>query len=133
MSDIQRMDEKWETRAEPTDAECEAMESSLAAPAGSARIDQWHKSNCNGDWEHSYGVTIETLDNPGWWVKIDLAETPQENLTAKGKDGTLEWETDKFQLLGYCEPLELEALLTKLADVLVQNDRGEQPRTKDKQ
>ena len=103
---------------------CAYEPSSLAAMPGSARIDQWHKSNCNGDWEHSYGVTIETLDNPGWWVKIDLAETPQENLTAKGKVGTLEWETDKYQLLGYCAPMELEALLTKLAHVLVPNEKS---------
>lgn len=31
-------------------------------------------ANCNGDW-HLYGVRINTLDNPGWSVKIDLEET----------------------------------------------------------
>ena len=25
----------------------------------------WYESNCDGDWEHSYGVKIESLDNPG--------------------------------------------------------------------
>ena len=34
--------------------------------------------NCNGDWEHSYGIKIETLDNPGWSVEIDLADTNLE-------------------------------------------------------
>ncbi|WP_119681272.1 immunity 53 family protein [Indioceanicola profundi] len=32
-------------------------------------------SQCDGDWEHTYGVTIRTIDNPGWIVKIDLYET----------------------------------------------------------
>ena len=27
---------------------------------------------CNGEWEHSHGVKIDTLDNPGWQVHIDL-------------------------------------------------------------
>lgn len=40
---------------------------------------EWYKSNCDGDWEHSYGIRIETLDNPGWSVKIDLSETELEN------------------------------------------------------
>ena len=39
-------------------------------------LEAWYASRCDGDWEHSFGVTIETLDNPGWAVRIDLAETP---------------------------------------------------------
>lgn len=31
-------------------------------------LSNWHKLNCNGDWEHTYGIKIETLDNPGWLV-----------------------------------------------------------------
>lgn len=37
----------------------------------------WYKANCDQDWEHSYGVKIDTLDNPGWIVSIDIAETTQ--------------------------------------------------------
>jgi len=40
------------------------------------RLTRWYESNCDGDWEHSYGVKIETLDNPGWRVEIDLKDTP---------------------------------------------------------
>ena len=32
-------------------------------------------SNCNEDWGHEYGVTIDTLDNLGWSVKIVLTGT----------------------------------------------------------
>ena len=38
-------------------------------------LQQWYLSQCDGDWEHQYGVKIGTLDNPGWSVHIDLAET----------------------------------------------------------
>ena len=39
-------------------------------------LEDWYGSVCNGDWEHTYGVKIGTLDNPGWTVDIDLLETP---------------------------------------------------------
>ena len=39
------------------------------------RLQNWYKSNCNGDWEHSFGLSINTLDNPGWLIEIDLEET----------------------------------------------------------
>ena len=38
-------------------------------------IQEWYASQCNGDWEHSFGVEIGSLDNPGWLLKIDLLET----------------------------------------------------------
>jgi Immunity protein 53 len=41
-------------------------------------VQNWYRAQCNGFWEHAYGITIETLDNPGWMVTIDLAETPLE-------------------------------------------------------
>lgn len=39
------------------------------------RLQDWYVAECNGDWEHSFGVKIDTLDNPGWMVTIDLLET----------------------------------------------------------
>ncbi len=32
----------------------------------------WFLAHCNGDWEHSHGVSIATLDNPGWSIEINL-------------------------------------------------------------
>ncbi|UCH44768.1 MAG: hypothetical protein JSV11_10785 [Nitrospiraceae bacterium] len=40
------------------------------------RLNRWYINQCNGDWEHQYGIVIETLDNPGWRVKIDLTGIP---------------------------------------------------------
>jgi hypothetical protein len=50
-----------------------------------ARLQAWYRSQCDGDWEHSYGVKIETLDNPGWLVTIDLADTEWEHLSQPRK------------------------------------------------
>src|SRR4051794_7188647 len=38
-------------------------------------LQHWYASQCDGVWEHEFGVTIETLDNPGWSVKIDLKKS----------------------------------------------------------
>lgn len=36
---------------------------------------KWYATHCDGKWEHQFGVRIETLDNPGWIVEVDLTET----------------------------------------------------------
>jgi hypothetical protein len=41
-----------------------------------ARLQGWYAQQCNGVWEHSSGISIQSCDNPGWWVKINLAGTP---------------------------------------------------------
>ena len=42
------------------------------------KLVRWFASNCNGDWEHGYGIKINTLDNPGWHVDINLVDTSLE-------------------------------------------------------
>ena len=38
-------------------------------------LQQWYSAQCDGEWEHGFGITIETIDNPGWSVKISLEGT----------------------------------------------------------
>jgi hypothetical protein len=38
-------------------------------------LQDWFARHCDGEWEHHHGIKIETCDNPGWWVKIDLVGT----------------------------------------------------------
>lgn len=33
-------------------------------------LQEWYIQNCDGDWEHCYGIKIGTLDNPGWSIDI---------------------------------------------------------------
>jgi hypothetical protein len=46
-----------------------------ASSANLAVLADWYAAQCNGEWEHRYGVSIQSTDNPGWWVKIDLVGT----------------------------------------------------------
>jgi hypothetical protein len=43
-----------------------------------ARLQAWYVTQCNGGWEHEFGIRIATLDNPGWHVEVDLEETDLE-------------------------------------------------------
>ena len=38
-------------------------------------LQNWYFEQCDGDWEHQYGIKIDTLDNPGWSISIDLIDT----------------------------------------------------------
>jgi hypothetical protein len=58
-----------------------------------SELSRWFATHCDGDWEHSRGILIQTTDNPGWWVKIELAQTElsdrsfatvAENIDSKG-------------------------------------------------
>lgn len=41
-------------------------------------IEEWYELQCNEDWEHIYGIKLETLDNPGWKLEISLMDTALE-------------------------------------------------------
>lgn len=43
-------------------------------------LQKWYITQCDGEWEHIYGIKITTSDNPGWAVDIDLTSTDLENL-----------------------------------------------------
>ena len=45
------------------------------------QLANWYSAQCNDNWEHTYGIKIETLDNPGWRLLIDLIDTQLEDKT----------------------------------------------------
>jgi hypothetical protein len=49
------------------------MQNERASPL--PELADWYTKACNGEWEHRYGISIQSTDNPGWWVQIDLAGT----------------------------------------------------------
>ena len=93
------------------------------------RLQAWYLSECNEDWEHQYGVTIDTLDNPGWPMTIDLIETSMEGRVTPGSriDRTesdwVQFESDgkKFQAAGGALNLE-EMIESFLAWVSLDQD-----------
>ena len=44
--------------------------------SGLQRLQAWYAGHCNGDWEHDCGVKIESIDDPGWCVRVGLRGTP---------------------------------------------------------
>jgi hypothetical protein len=45
-------------------------------------LENWYQSNCDRAWEHDHGITIQSLDNPGWWIQIDLRKLDQGATTS---------------------------------------------------
>jgi hypothetical protein len=41
---------------------------------------EWYETNCDGDWEHQNGIKIGTLDNPGWYLEVDLEDTSKDGI-----------------------------------------------------
>jgi Immunity protein 53 len=44
------------------------------------RLAQWYTRQCDEEWEHHQGISIESCDNPGWWVKVNLKGTSLETV-----------------------------------------------------
>jgi hypothetical protein len=92
-------------------------------------LQEWYTQQCNDSWEHEYGVKIETLDNPGWLVTVDLAGTAMQGVDMEevhhgetnhiGIHGKQDWlnckrESDRFvgaggptSLLQICDAFRL--------------------------
>jgi hypothetical protein len=56
------------------------------APGTLSWLQAWYAMQCDGDWEHGYGISITTLDNPGWHVSIELAGTAAASLTLEASE-----------------------------------------------
>ena len=58
-------------------------------------LQQTYKTDfCNGSWEHEHGLTIDTLDNPGWDFRFDLRDTDLEDAVLEEiqvKTNELDW------------------------------------------
>ena len=87
-----------------------------------ARLQRWYEEQCDGDWEHTYGVEIETLDNPGWQFKVDLRGTAllgRDFLRVEDQRAERDWvvcwvEDEQFR--GACGPRNLDEALTVFLD-----------------
>jgi hypothetical protein len=86
------------------------------------RLQAWYLAHCNGDWEHTYGITISTLDNPGWTLEVELAETelferPFE--TVQELIDTPDWihcSICQGKFVGACGPLKLATVIAIFVD-----------------
>jgi hypothetical protein len=80
-------------------------------------LQTWYRAQSNGHWECSHGITVESLNNPGWIVTIDLEGTPLENraMPAVAREiSQRDWmvcEVDHNQFRGQGDPEKLVSIL----------------------
>jgi len=87
------------------------------------RLQKWYADQCDGDWEHSFGIRIDTLDNPGWTVSVDLIDTvlqdkPYAPIRRGDSETDAQWlyckvDSGRFEAAGgvACRPDMLEHFL----------------------
>lgn len=95
----------------------------------------WYAQQCDGEWEHEFGVKIESQDNPGWGVYVDLGEAsalakpfPDISITRSDlnwlhctlKSGTISGspEIEYVHFVGFGGPGNLDELLQIALDYI---------------
>jgi hypothetical protein len=78
----------------------------------------WYEDQCDGDWEHQFGVEIGTIDNPGWTLKVALEGTQCDGHAFQRLKHNYDHETDwwtcwteKNEFHGAGGPLQLAAMI----------------------
>ena len=86
-------------------------------------IENWLASQCDGDWEHEYGIKIYTTSNPGWTILIDLEYTGIENLNIdvgtieKGEDDWFFYHIKNKKFTASGDTSKLEFLLMQFKEI----------------
>ena len=102
-----------------------------------ARLQKWYAAQCEdlddvegnrAPWQHRYGISISTFDNPAWNIRIDLGGTALEGISMIpiNIDNS---ETDWFlcniiddQFSGVGDPFKLTVILNIFFDLLQEHD-----------
>jgi len=80
-------------------------------------LQHWYIDQCDGDWEHENGIKIETADNPGWIINIDLVGSKLEGLEIpytlieKSNNTWFGYSITNNVFKGACSPTELNTLI----------------------
>lgn len=87
-------------------------------------LEHWYSSKCDGDWEHTGGVSLTTLDNPGWllefkyfdWEAVDLSKVDELNFGVIGEAdcAVFSWDEKSRNLRIFCGPKSLSKALKVL-------------------
>lgn len=78
----------------------------------------WYAKHCDGDWEHQHGIKIETLDNPGWAVEINLIGTIlsdvllPEKMVERSSDDWIRYSAEQGVFKGFGGPKNLLEILS---------------------
>lgn len=94
----------------------------------------WYAAQCDGSWEHGSGVKIETLDNPGWYLRIDLADTPLMDREfipiAHDLESEVSWwscKVENGQFVAACGARDLKSVVAVFRDWAVRTEVSDPP------
>src|SRR5436305_14213899 len=94
------------------------MTTPVAKKSALQKLQDWYLAQCNGDWEHTYGVSIGTLDNPGWIFDVELTDTSLAGKPFATLKQNMEHPTDwvhcsvsDHKSRGACRSLNIESAL----------------------
>jgi Immunity protein 53 len=81
------------------------------------QLGTWYAAQCDGEWEHEYGVTIATQEDGGWHLRVDLVGTAlagddlARDLVARGENDWVEVWSDGYTFDAMGGPGNLSELL----------------------
>jgi Immunity protein 53 len=84
---------------------------------GLGALQAWFAAHCDGNWEQEYGVTIETVEEPGWELRVDLVGTRLEGTVlgrqavARAAEDWCEMWCDGYTFYAVGGPHDLDELL----------------------
>lgn len=87
-------------------------------------LQDWFAAQCNGEWEHSRGVDIGTLDNPGWYISINLVGTDLQQADrelVEMYDSDDDWAVSRIRegnFEGFGDPKKLGYLLDQFRQLM---------------
>jgi hypothetical protein len=88
-------------------------------------LQYWYSQCCNGEWEQDYGIKIETLDNPGWRVEINLCGTKYasreigDTKIERNEEDWVHYSVKKSTFYGYGGPNNLDEVLRIFIEAVV--------------
>jgi hypothetical protein len=79
-------------------------------------LQEWYRSRCDGGWEHEKGLSIDTLDNPGWSVEADIGsiEVPEPVQFERSNTDWVDCRVEQGRFYGYGGPNNLQEVLEVL-------------------
>ena len=89
-------------------------------------VQRWFISNCNGDWEHGYGINMEYTKETGWYVYFNVNHTSMydckfDKKDKKGKKKWLTFEVNENSFIGRGDSSKLEEILQTFHDWVEEN------------
>lgn len=95
-------------------------------PTSLKTVMDWYIEQCDGDWEHGEGISISTLDNPGWIMKARLVGTDLEGVQMapifEGCDPDMPvWIDCRIRdgrFVGACDPTQLPRVIDTFAALI---------------